>query len=39
MGRTAASLLLEEIRGGEDHVHRSVRLQPFLVPRESTGGR
>ena len=39
MGRTAASLLLEEVRGAEDHVHRSVRLQPFLVPRESTVGR
>ena len=39
MGRTAASLLLEEIRGADDHVHRSVRLQPLLVPRESTAGR
>ena len=39
MGRTAASLLLDEIRGTEDHEHRAVRLQPFLVPRQSTVGR
>ena len=39
MGRTAASLLLEEIAGRADHEHRAVRLQPFLVPRESSAGR
>lgn len=38
MGRSAATLLLEEIEN-PGHEHRSVRLEPFLVPRESTVGR
>ncbi len=37
MGRMAAELLLDEIEpAGEEHVHRSVVLQPELVVREST---
>ncbi len=39
MGRTAAGLLLEEIRDSHGHEHRSVTLDPVLVPRESTVGR
>ncbi|MDR1512764.1 MAG: LacI family transcriptional regulator [Propionibacteriaceae bacterium] len=36
MGRLAASLLIEEITAGEDHVHRQVVLEPQLVVRESS---
>jgi LacI family transcriptional regulator len=39
MGRVAAALLLEEIRAPSGHEHRSVTLEPVLVPRESTVGR
>jgi LacI family transcriptional regulator len=39
MGRAAAALLLEEIEDPAEHTHRTVQLQPVLVPRVSTIGR
>ena len=36
LGRTAAELLLEEIRDGAGHRHRHVVFQPELVVRKST---
>jgi LacI family transcriptional regulator len=36
MGRAAAALLLEEIQEPGEHQHRSVLMEPFLVPRESS---
>ena len=39
MGRAAAALLLEEIQEAEGHRHRTVWLEPFLVPRDSSVGR
>jgi LacI family transcriptional regulator len=39
MGRTAAALLMEEIRAPSGHQHRSVQLQPTVVPRQSSVGR
>jgi LacI family transcriptional regulator len=36
MGELAIELLLEEIRQGPDHVHRTVTLDPHLIPRRST---
>jgi LacI family transcriptional regulator len=36
MGRAAAALLLEEIQEPAEHQHRSVLMEPFLVPRESS---
>ena len=36
MGRAAASLLLEEIQEPEGHQHRTVWMEPFMVPRESS---
>jgi LacI family transcriptional regulator len=36
MGELAIELLLEEIRQGSDHVHRTVMLDPHLIPRRST---
>jgi LacI family transcriptional regulator len=36
MGRTAASMLLEELRSPLTHEHRRVVLEPFLVPKRST---
>jgi LacI family transcriptional regulator len=39
MGRAAAALLLEEIQEPAGHQHRTVLLEPFLVPRESSVGR
>jgi LacI family transcriptional regulator len=39
MGRAAAALLRDEIADGEEHEHRALRLQPFLVPRQSSVGR
>lgn len=39
MGQAAAELLGDEITNEANHVHRSVRLEPTLVARESTVGR
>jgi LacI family transcriptional regulator len=39
MGRRAAELLLDQIRSPGESVRRSITLQPFLIPRESTLGR
>jgi DNA-binding LacI/PurR family transcriptional regulator len=39
MGRAAAALLLEEIENPAEHEHRTVMLEPFLVPRDSSVGR
>jgi LacI family transcriptional regulator len=39
MGRTAAALLMEEIRDPAGHQHRTVQLQPTVVPRQSSVGR
>jgi LacI family transcriptional regulator len=36
MGRAAAALLLEEIQEPDGHEHRTVWMEPFLVPRESS---
>jgi hypothetical protein len=36
LGATAADLLLAEVRGDPDHVHRHVVLPPDLVVRAST---
>jgi LacI family transcriptional regulator len=36
MGELAIELLLEEIRQGSGHVHRTVMLDPHLIPRRST---
>ncbi|GMA29002.1 LacI family transcriptional regulator [Arenivirga flava] len=36
MGQRAAALLLEEIAGDPEHVHRSVLLRPALIQRQST---
>jgi LacI family transcriptional regulator len=36
MGELAIELLLDEIRQGSDHVHRTVMLDPHLIPRRST---
>ena len=36
MGELAIELLLEEIREGSGHVHRTVMLDPHLIPRRST---
>jgi LacI family transcriptional regulator len=36
MGELAIELLLDEIRQGPDHVHRTVVLDPHLIPRRST---
>jgi LacI family transcriptional regulator len=36
MGEVAIELLLEEIHQGSDHVHRTVMLDPHLIPRRST---
>jgi len=36
MGELAIELLLEEIDQGPDHVHRTIMLDPHLVPRRST---
>ncbi|MGW8482063.1 LacI family DNA-binding transcriptional regulator [Microbacterium sp. NPDC055903] len=37
MGRIAASVLLEEVAGEEDHSHRTVTLAPTLFERASSG--
>jgi len=37
LGRTAAQLLLDEVRDGERHEHRHVVFQPELVVRQSSG--
>jgi LacI family transcriptional regulator len=37
LGVTAAELLLEEA-SGSDHEHRSVRFEPELIVRASSGG-
>ena len=39
MGRAAAALLLEEIQEPEGHQHRTVWMEPFLVPKESSARR
>ena len=39
MGMLAAELLLEEIKEGANHVHRTITLQPELIVRASTTGR
>lgn len=39
LGRRAAELLLEEVRGTEDHEHQHVLFDPELVARASTLGR
>jgi LacI family transcriptional regulator len=36
MGELAIELLLEEINQGSGHVHRTVTLDPHLIPRRST---
>jgi DNA-binding LacI/PurR family transcriptional regulator len=36
MGELAIELLLEEIHQGSGHVHRTVMLDPHLIPRRST---
>jgi LacI family transcriptional regulator, galactose operon repressor len=36
MGELAIELLLEEIDQGPDHVHRTIMLDPHLIPRRST---
>jgi LacI family transcriptional regulator len=36
MGELAVELLLSEIRQSSDHVHRTVMLDPHLIPRRST---
>jgi LacI family transcriptional regulator len=36
MGEVAIELLLEEIHQGSEHVHRTVMLDPRLIPRRST---
>jgi LacI family transcriptional regulator len=36
MGELAIELLLEEIHQGSGHVHRTVMLDPHLVPRRSS---
>jgi LacI family transcriptional regulator len=36
MGELAIELLLEEIDQGFDHVHRTIMLDPHLIPRRST---
>jgi LacI family transcriptional regulator len=36
MGELAIELLLEEIDQGSDHVHRTIMLDPHLIPRRST---
>lgn len=38
LDRTAAQLLLDEVRGGDRHRHRQVVCSPELVVRESSGG-
>ena len=38
MGELAIELLLDEIRQGSSHVHRTVMLDPHLIPRRSTSG-
>ena len=38
MGRAATDLLLAELAGDPDHVHRRIVLQPELVVRQSTIG-
>lgn len=39
MGAEGVRLLLEELALGDEHVHRTVVLEPHLVVRESTVGR
>jgi LacI family transcriptional regulator len=39
IGQEGVRLLLEELDSGEEHVHRTVVLEPHLVLRESTIGR
>ncbi|MGY1858486.1 LacI family DNA-binding transcriptional regulator [Modestobacter sp. SYSU DS0290] len=39
MGRRAAQMLVAQLRGEADDLQRSVTLEPFLIPRESTVGR
>jgi LacI family transcriptional regulator len=36
MGELAIELLLEEIHQRSGHVHRTVMLDPHLIPRRST---
>jgi LacI family transcriptional regulator len=36
LGELGIELLLEEIQHGSDHVHRTVILDPHLIPRRST---
>jgi LacI family transcriptional regulator len=36
MGELAVELLLEEIRQPSDHAHRTIMLDPHLIPRRST---
>jgi DNA-binding LacI/PurR family transcriptional regulator len=36
MGELAVELLLSEIRQPADHAHRTVTLDPHLIPRRST---
>jgi LacI family transcriptional regulator len=36
MGELAIELLLEEIHQDSGHVHRTVMLDPHLIPRRST---
>ena len=36
MGETATRLLLDEIRGSATHQHRTVVLEPRLIPRRSS---
>ena len=38
MRELAIELLLDEIRQGSSHVHRTVMLDPHLIPRRSTSG-
>jgi LacI family transcriptional regulator len=38
MGELAIELLLDEIRQDSSHVHRTVMLDPHLIPRRSTSG-
>ena len=39
LGEAAVSLLIEELKDDQDHVHRAVVIEPTLVVRESTIGR
>jgi DNA-binding LacI/PurR family transcriptional regulator len=38
MGELAIELLLDEVRQGSSHVHRTVMPDPHLIPRRSRSG-